>query len=107
MAFRGDWRVSWAFTLAEALEMAGPGQRHFRTFWRPCGRCVQSGQSLLGRDRHQVLHGGGELRIERDERVGLELGQGDVLGVERVWPPELVGDLPCDVLKDACLTVRG
>src|SRR6266516_5931017 len=43
----------------------------------------------------------GELPVERDQSVGLKLGQGDVLGVKRVRPPELVGDLPCDVLKDA------
>jgi len=30
----------------------------------------------------------------------LELGQGNVLGVQRVRPPELVGDLPGDVLQD-------
>ena len=43
----------------------------------------------------------GELRIECDECVRLELGQGDVLGVICVGPPEVVGDLPGDVLKNA------
>jgi hypothetical protein len=43
----------------------------------------------------------GELLIERDEGVGLELGQGNVLGVKRVRSSKLAGDLPCDVLKDA------
>ena len=42
----------------------------------------------------------GELAIECDECVGLELGQSDVLGVIGVGPPELVGDLPSHVLKD-------
>jgi hypothetical protein len=39
--------------------------------------------------------------VERDQRVGVELGQGDVLGVEGVGPPEQDGGLPGDVLKDA------
>jgi hypothetical protein len=43
----------------------------------------------------------GELPIECDECVGLELGQSDVLGVIGVGPPEVVGDLPSDVLEDA------
>jgi hypothetical protein len=42
-----------------------------------------------------------ELPIERDDGVGLKLGQGNVLGVKRVRPSKLAGDLPCDVLKDA------
>ena len=42
----------------------------------------------------------GELPIEHDQSVGLELGQSNVLGVKRVRSPELVGDLPCDVLQD-------
>jgi hypothetical protein len=50
--------------------------------------------------RHQVLYSVGECRIERDERVGLELGQGDLSGVRGVRPPEGVGDLSCEVLKD-------
>jgi hypothetical protein len=41
------------------------------------------------------------LSVERDESVCLELRQSDVLGDERVGPPELIGDLPGDVLKDA------
>jgi hypothetical protein len=41
----------------------------------------------------------GELPIERDQSVGLDLGQSDVLGVKHVRPPELAGDLPRDVLK--------
>jgi len=43
----------------------------------------------------------GELPIEGDQSVGLELGQSDVLGVKGVGPSELAGDLPCDILKDA------
>jgi hypothetical protein len=35
------------------------------------------------------------------QRVGVELGQGDVLGVKGVRPPEQDGGLPHDVLKDA------
>ncbi len=42
-----------------------------------------------------------EFPVERDQCVGLELGQSDVLGVKRVRPSELVGDLPRDALKDA------
>ena len=56
----------------------------------------RSGQRLDWCDLHQILHGMGELPIECDECVGLELGQGDVLGVIGVGPPELVGDLPSD-----------
>ncbi len=37
--------------------------------------------------------------VERDERVGLQLGERDVLGVERVGPSQLVGDLPGDGLQ--------
>jgi hypothetical protein len=51
-------------------------------------------------DSHQILRGIGELPIERDQSVGLELGQSDVLGVKRARPPELIGDIPCRVLKD-------
>jgi hypothetical protein len=43
----------------------------------------------------------GELPIEGDECVRLELGQSDVLGVICAGPPEVVGDLPGDVLKNA------
>ncbi len=43
----------------------------------------------------------GELPVERDQRVGVELGQCHVLGVKGVRPPEQDGGLPCDVLKDA------
>jgi hypothetical protein len=43
----------------------------------------------------------GEVPVERDQRVGVELGQGDVLGVKGMGPPEQDGDLPGDVLKDA------
>ena len=39
--------------------------------------------------------------VERDQRVGVELGQCDVLGVKGVGPPEQDGRLPCEVLKDA------
>ena len=67
-----------------------------------CARCGDpSGQCFDRRDRYQPRHSLRELRVERDERVGLELGQGEVLGLERVGPPELVGDLPRDALKDA------
>ena len=68
---------------------------------------LRSEQRLDRCDSHQVLHGIGELPVERDQSVGLELGQGDVLGVKRVRPPELVSDLPCDVLEDAVLRAAG
>jgi len=42
---------------------------------------LRSEQRLDRCDSHQILHGLGELPIERDQSVGLELGQGDVLGV--------------------------
>jgi hypothetical protein len=61
----------------------------------------RSVQRLDRCDRHQVLHGIGELPVERDQRVGVKLGQGDVLGVKGVRPPEQDCRLPCDVLKDA------
>jgi CPA1 family monovalent cation:H+ antiporter len=67
---------------------------------RPSVKCFRSGQRFDGRDHHQALHSVGELRVKRDERVSLELGQRDVLGVKRVGPSELVGDLPRDVLQD-------
>lgn len=60
----------------------------------------RSVQRLDGGDRHEVLHSLSESIIECDERVGVELGQGDVLGVEGVDPAELVCDVPCDLLKD-------
>jgi hypothetical protein len=47
-----------------------------------------------GCDRDQVLHGVGEVPVECDQRVGVELGQCDVLGVEGVGPPEQDGGLP-------------
>jgi hypothetical protein len=52
------------------------------------------GQRLNRCDAHQILHGTGELPIERDQGIGLQLGQGDVLGIQRVRPSELVGDIP-------------
>jgi hypothetical protein len=45
---------------------------------------LRSGQRLDRRDSHQILHGMGELPIERDKSVGLQLGQSVVLGVKRV-----------------------
>ena len=62
---------------------------------------LRSVQHLERCDHHQVLHGVGELPVERDQRVSVELGQGDVLGVEGVGPPEQDGGFPCDALKDA------
>jgi len=61
---------------------------------------LRSVQLLDRRDRHQILHGIGEVPIERNQRVGLELGQGDVLGGKGVRPSEQASGLPCDVLKD-------
>jgi hypothetical protein len=49
---------------------------------------LRSVQRLERCDRDQILHGIGELPIERDQRVGVELSQCDVLGVERIRPPE-------------------
>ena len=60
---------------------------------------LRSEQRLDRCDSHQIFHGIGELPVERDQSVGLELGQSDVLGVKRVGPAELIGDLPCDDLK--------
>jgi hypothetical protein len=60
-------------------------------------RSAQRGDGCNG---HQLLRVVGELLIERDQRVCLELGQSDVLGDKRVGPPELVGDRPCAGLKD-------
>ena len=39
--------------------------------------------------------------VEGDQRVGVELGQCDVLGVEGTGPPEQDSGLPGDVLQDA------
>ena len=44
----------------------------------------RSGQGLDRRDRHQAVNGTREISIECDQRVGLELRQRDVFGVERV-----------------------
>jgi hypothetical protein len=52
---------------------------------------LRSVQRLDGSDRHQVLHGVGELPVERDQRVGVELGQGGMLGVKGVRPAEQAG----------------
>lgn len=52
----------------------------------------RSEQRLDRCDSHQVLHGIGELRIERDQSVCFELGQSDVLRAKRVRPAELIGD---------------
>jgi hypothetical protein len=82
------------------------GSRQNLALWKPCATCFRSGQFLDRRDPHQVLHSVGEFRIERDERVSLELGQGDVLGVKRVWPPELLAPTACE-LVDGLLTVSG
>src|SRR5215467_15717402 len=64
------------------------------------GPPARSVQRLDRRDRHQFLHGMGEMPVEGDQRVGMELGQGHVLGVECVRPPEQDSGLPCDVLED-------
>jgi hypothetical protein len=61
---------------------------------------LRSEQRLERRDSHQILHGTGELPVERDQGVGLEPGQSDVLGVKRVGPPELAGDILGRVLKE-------
>ena len=67
----------------------------------PSGRAGSGREQRLDRcDSHQILHGIGELPVERDQSVGLELGQSYVLGVKRVRPAKLVGDLPCGVLKE-------
>ena len=62
---------------------------------------LRSVQRLDGCDRHQVLHGVGELPVERDQRIGVELGQCHVLGIKGVLPAEQDGCLPCDILEDA------
>jgi hypothetical protein len=56
---------------------------------------------LLDRSNHDECRDRpGESLVERDEGVRLELRQGDVLGVERVGPTELVGDLPGNAPED-------
>jgi hypothetical protein len=63
------------------------------TSWpRSFGGAFRSVQRLDGRDRHRVVHGMSESIIECDQCVGLELGQGDGLGVEGVDPAQLVCD---------------
>jgi hypothetical protein len=64
---------------------------------RFAGSVFRSVQRLDGCDRDQVLHGIGEVPVEGDQRVGVQLGQGDVLGVKSVWPPEQGGGFPCDL----------
>ncbi len=46
--------------------------------------CFDQNSASIGATVTRVLHGIGELPVERDQSVGLELGQGDVLGVKRV-----------------------
>ena len=97
----------WSFTVDERSAQllrdapAATGRPGVRTApVRPHQGLLRSEQRLDRCDSHQVLHGIGELPVERDQSVGLELGQSDVLSVKRVRPPELVGDLPCGVLKE-------
>jgi hypothetical protein len=52
---------------------------------------LRSVQRLERCDRHQVFHSVGEVPVERDQRVGVELGQCDVLGVEGIGPAEQDG----------------
>jgi hypothetical protein len=59
------------------------------------------GECLEGGDRDEVSGSGREGWVQCDERVGLKLGEGDVLGVERVVPSQLIGDIPGDSLQDA------
>jgi hypothetical protein len=62
---------------------------------------VRLGEGLDGRGRHQAAHGRRKLRVQRDERVRLQLRQGDVLRGERVRPVQAVGDRPGDALQNA------
>lgn len=62
---------------------------------------LRSVPRLDGWDHHQVLARIGEVGAEGDQRVGAQLGQGGVLGVEGVRPPEQAGGLPGDALQDA------
>jgi hypothetical protein len=61
------------------------------------GQCSAS----IGATVTRSFPGTGELPVERDQRVGGELGQCDVPGVEGAGPAEQDGGLPCDVLQDA------
>src|SRR5271165_7610482 len=96
-------RVEWRFARRHSDACHGQRRDHLMTrlatFITYHRRPVRSEQRLDRCDSYQILHGIGELPVERDQSVGLELGQSDVLSVKRVRPPELVGDLPCDDLK--------
>ena len=48
----------------------------------------------IGAERHDALDEAGELGIEGHERVGLELGQGEVLRGVRLGPPQLIREPP-------------
>lgn len=37
--------------------------------------------------------------VQSDERVSLESGLGNILGVKGVGPPGLLSEFPCDVLE--------
>jgi dihydrolipoamide dehydrogenase len=79
-------------TLSETVAMAAEAfEGTITDLYLP--RRKRGGQRPDRYDSHQILHGIGEPAIEHDQRVGLELGQRDVLGVKRVRPPEL--PLPC------------
>ncbi len=54
-----------------------------------------------GRDRDELGGCTGEPSIVGDQGVCLQPRQGDVFGVERVGPADLISDLPGDLLKDA------
>ena len=84
---------------------ARPGRAHAgcrrRSPPRPAGLTRRSGQLVDRGHRHEPPGCLGEPVVERDERVGLQPGECDVLGVEGVGPVELVGHVPRHALQHA------
>ena len=58
-------------------------------------------EGLERRNCHDLLRNFSKIGIKGDERIGLQLSQGQVLGVKRVRRTELVCDLPRDTLQNS------
>ena len=106
-----DWDIPGSVATSDSWSISpvscgnvpdGSVNRQISAFaWQCCSKDLLLSVKRLDRcDRHQILHSMGELPVESDQRVGVELGQCHVLGVKGVRPPEQAGGLPCDVLKD-------
>jgi hypothetical protein len=64
---------------------------------RPSGRSCQRLDRRRGDDPFDLAH---QFGVEGDERIRLQLGECDVLGVVGLGPPQLVGELPGPTPED-------